>query len=93
MRIAAKYSHLNGEEHLIVHRNDLRDQIQQVIGRIDAESCRTKQSREIRKRGQLLFSPTDLNAAFKREFDTLGWKQERRNFWVTSDERLLPADP
>lgn len=89
MRIAAKYSHLNGEEHLIVHRNELWDQVQQVIGRIDAESCRTKQSREIRKRGQLLFSPTDLNAAFKREFESLGWKQERRNFWVTSEERLM----
>lgn len=89
MRIAAKYSHLNGEEHLIVHRNELWDQVQQVIGRIDAESCRTKQSREIRKRGQLLFSPTDLNAAFKREFESLGWKQGRRNFWVTSEERLM----
>ena len=37
----------------------------------------------------MLFSPTDLNAAFKREFESLGWKQERRNFWVTSEERLM----
>ena len=46
-------------------------------------------SRETRKRGQLLYSPTDMNAAFKKEFQALGWKQERRNFWVTSDERLM----
>ena len=89
MRIAAKYSHLNGEEHLIVHRNQLWEQVQHVIGRVNAEACRTKQSREIRRQGQWLFSPTDLNAAFKREFQLLGWNQERRNFWVTADERLM----
>lgn len=54
MRIAAKYSHLNGEEHLIVHRNHLWEQVKHVIDRVHAESCRTKQSREIRKQGHVL---------------------------------------
>lgn len=89
MQIAAKYSHLNGEEYLLVHQRDLWEQVQSVITKIDAEACRTKLSRESRKRGQLLYSPTDLNSAFKREFETLGWSQERRSFWVTSDERLM----
>ena len=89
MQIAAKYSHLNGEEYLIVHQSQLWDQVQAVVSRIDAVACRTKMSRETRKRGQLLYSPTDMNAAFKKEFEALGWKQERRNFWVTSDERLM----
>ncbi len=89
MQIAAKYSHLNGEEYLLVHQRDLWDQVQSVIAKIDAEECRTKLSRESRKRGQLLYSPTDLNSAFKKEFASLGWNQERRNFWVTSDERLM----
>ena len=82
MQIAAKYSHLNGEEYLLVHQRDLWEQVQSVITKIDAEACRTKLSRESRKRGQLLYSPTDLNSAFKREFETLGWSQERRSFWV-----------
>ena len=89
MQIAAKYSHLNGEEYLLVHQRELWDQVQSVIAQIDAEDCRTKRSRESRKRGQLLYSPTDLNSAFKREFESLGWSQERRSFWVTSDERLM----
>lgn len=89
MQIAAKYSHLNGEEYLLVHQRELWDQVQSVIAKIDAEECRTKLSRESRKRGQLLYSPTDLNAAFKREFESLGWSQERRSFWVTSDDRLM----
>ena len=37
----------------------------------------------------MLYSPADLNAAFKREFQALGWQQERRNFWVASNERLM----
>ena len=89
MQIAAKYSHLNGEEYLIVHQNQLWNQVQTVIAQVDAEACRTKRSRETRKRGQLLYSPTDMNAAFKRQFEALGWRQERRSFWVTSDERLM----
>ena len=89
MQIGAKYSHLNGEEYLLVHQRGLWDQVQSVIASIDAEVCRTKMSRESRKRGQLLYSPTDMNAAFKRQFDALGWKQERRSFWVSSDERLM----
>lgn len=80
MQIAAKYSHLNGEEYLLVHQRELWDQVQSVIAKIDAEECRTKRSRESRKRGQLLYSPTDLNSAFKREFESLGWSQERRSF-------------
>ena len=89
MQIVAKYSHLNGEEYLLVHQRQLWEQVQAVVARVDAESCRTKRSREIRKQGQMLYSPTDLNAAFKREFEALGWKHERRNFWVASDERLM----
>lgn len=89
MRVAARYSHLNGEEYLLVHQPNLWHQVQDVIGIVDAQACRTKVSRESRSRGKLLYSPADMNAAFKREFESLGWKQERRSFWVTSDERLM----
>lgn len=89
MKIAARYSHLNGEEFLIVHKRQLWREVQSVIQKVDASKCRTKRSREARKQGQMLYSPTDLNSAFKKEFEALGWNQQRRNFWVTADERLM----
>ena len=49
MRIEARYSHLNGEEYLIVHRKQLweeLEELQAVIAGVDAWSCRTKVSKE-----------------------------------------------
>jgi Txe/YoeB family toxin of Txe-Axe toxin-antitoxin module len=42
MKIAQKYSHLNGEEYLIVHHNKLYQEIKEVIASIDADTFRTK---------------------------------------------------
>ncbi len=38
MKIAQKYSHLNGEEYLIVHYNNLYKEIKEVIASIDAKN-------------------------------------------------------
>ena len=46
MRIGARYSHLNGEEYLLVHRKKQWKEVQKVIAGIDAEACKTKVSRE-----------------------------------------------
>ncbi len=45
MRIGARYSHLNGEEYLLVHHPQLLREVEGVIAEVDAESCRTKVSR------------------------------------------------
>ncbi len=89
MRIKAHYSHLNGEEYLIVHRKQLWEEVKEVIVGVDAVACRTKMSRERNKQGNLLFSPTDMNKAFKEGFHSLGWSERRSAFWVTSDEKVL----
>ena len=89
MRIAVKYSHMNGEEFLLVHKPKLWQEVQDVIASVDAEACRTKVSKEITKRGRRLYSPIDMNKAFKEGLESFGWKSERRNFWVTQDEQLL----
>ena len=89
MRIAARYSHLNGEEYMLVHRKALWDEIQEVIEEVDATACRTKISREKTMRGRLLYSPGDMNIAFKRGLETRGWSERRNRFWVTDDEKLL----
>ncbi len=89
MRIAARYSHLNGLEYLLVHHRELWDEILDVISRVDAESCKTKKSDEKTMRGRLLYSPKAMNRAFKLNFEQLGWQQRRQTFWVTGDERLM----
>ncbi|MDE0008217.1 MAG: BglII/BstYI family type II restriction endonuclease [Gammaproteobacteria bacterium] len=89
MRIGAKYSHLNGEEYLIVHHSELWAEVQRVIAGVDAEACRTKVSREKRMRGRMLYSPPDMNAAYKAGFESLGWSERNTRFWVTHNERLL----
>lgn len=89
MRIGAKYSHLNGEEYLLVHKKALWREILSVISSVDAAQCKTKRSNEQRTAGQLFYSPPDMNNAFKRGFKGLGWQQRQKTFWVTSDEKLL----
>jgi hypothetical protein len=85
MRIAQKYSHLNGEEYLIVHHAAEYQEIQQAIAQIDANQHRTKVSDEKGRKGQLLYNPASLNTAFKQQFHQLGWEERRRDFYVSAD--------
>lgn len=89
MRVAARYSHLNGEEFLLVHRKNLWDEILAVIESVDAEACRTKVSRERTRRGELLYSPIDMNKAMAAEFGKRGWEQRRQGFWATDDDKIV----
>ena len=89
MQIKARYSHLNGEEYLLVHRKQLWDEVQGEIERVDAFACRTKVSKEKTMRGKTLYSPTAMNQAFKQGLQERGWSERRRTFWVTADERLM----
>ena len=89
MKIAQKYSHLNGEEYLIVHHNNLYEEIKDVINNIDAEEFRTKVSKEKRKAGNSLLSPIDLNAAFNTEFYKRNWMESRYNYYITLNRELM----
>ncbi len=68
MEIRAHYSHLNGEEYLLVHRKKLWDEVQNVIAEVDALACKTKVSKEKTMPGKTLFSPADMNREFKKGF-------------------------
>ncbi len=98
MKIAQVYSHLNGLEFLKVHKPSLWDEIQRVIEGVDAAKCRTKVSKEKTMKGQLLYSPVDMNATFKRLLQKEKWSASRVSYWVTRDEKLIrktlsmPAD-
>lgn len=89
MHIGATYSHLNGEEYLLVHRPTLHAEVLEAIAGVDAEELRTKLSEEKRSKGRLLYAPRELNPAFEREFVGRGWQERRIPFWVTRDQRLL----
>jgi len=89
MKIAQKYSHLNGEEYLIVHHNNLYKEIKDVIANIDAEKLRTKISKEKRKIGNSLLAPIELNEAFNSEFYKRKWEESRYNYYITLNRELM----
>ncbi len=59
MRIVERYSHMNGEEFLLVHSPDLWQEIKDVITDVDAEACKTIVSRERNRVREMLYSPED----------------------------------
>jgi hypothetical protein len=89
MKIAKIYSHLNGQEFLLVHHKKLWKDVQAVIADIDAEKCKTKVSEEKTMRGKLLFSPKDMNDCFAQRLNAQGWAESRVNYWVTADAKLI----
>ncbi len=89
MKIAQKYSHLNGEEYLIVHHKDLYKELIQLIKSIDATKLMTKESREKGMVGRMLFSPVALNRAFIEAFREKGWSESRYRYYVTTDRKLM----
>ncbi|NMC60211.1 MAG: restriction endonuclease, partial [Candidatus Methanofastidiosa archaeon] len=90
MKIAQKYSHLNGEEYLIVHHNDLYQEIATVIKSIDAKRFLTKESKEKTMPGAMLYSPIELNKTFNEKFNKLGWSESRYKYFITTDQKILP---
>ncbi|MDK2979328.1 MAG: hypothetical protein PWP52_2042 [Bacteroidales bacterium] len=89
MKISQKYSHLNGEEYLLVHHKKLYTEIKKVIGSIDASKFLTKESKEKTMKGRLLYSPVDLNKAFTESFNKLDWNEGRYQYYITTNQKYL----
>jgi len=89
MKIVETYSHLNGLEFLIVHRPKLWKQVKEVIAAVDATSCKTKVSREVRMKGQLKYSPIEMNQQFSLLLRDKEWKESRVSYWVTRSAKLI----
>lgn len=90
MKIAQKYSHLNGEEYLTVHHRVLYEEITEIINSIDATKFFTKESKEKTRQGKMLFSPVELNKTFAEYFNKLDWHESRYSYYITTDQKLLP---
>ncbi|MBI1781507.1 MAG: restriction endonuclease [Sphingobacteriales bacterium] len=89
MKISQKYSHLNGEEYLIVHHKKIYGEIIDVIEGIDASNFMTKKSKEKTMAGRMLYSPVELNNTFNKKFNALGWHETRYQYYVTTNPKLL----
>lgn len=89
MKIVQTYSHLNGLEYLLVHKQGLWDEVRQVIDAVDGKACKTKISKEKNMTGKVLYSPIDMNEAFSGLLAKHGWGESRVSYWVTKSERLI----
>ncbi len=89
MKIAETYSHLNGLEFLLVHKPKLWKGITEVVSAVNADECRTKVSKEKTMKGELLYSPIDMNASFKRLLRQSRWEESRVTYWVTRSQKLI----
>jgi hypothetical protein len=91
MRIVETYSHLNGEEYLLVKRPTIFQEIKDVVSHVDASNCLTKKSKEKTMRGKRLYSPRALNKEFDRHFAKRGWAESRYRYYVTTNRKYVDA--
>ena len=77
MKIAATYSHKGGTELVETEYPEHLAEIRSVIESIRVEIYRTKKSKEKTMPGQMLYSPVELNTAFKDKLCALGWASHR----------------
>jgi len=89
VKLVECYSHLNGLEFLLVHKPSLWHEIQDVIKQVNAFACKTKVSKEKNMKGRLLYSPVEMNKAFKTLLKEKGWAESRVSYWVTKDAKLI----
>jgi len=89
VKIIERYSHLNGEEYLIVHHNNIYKEIVDIIRAIDADKFRTKVSKEKTMEGRLLYNPDELNRRFKYLFKKRNWKDVRYSYYITTDYLIM----
>lgn len=89
MKIIEKYSHLNGEEYLLVHRKKILDEILNTIEIVDANELKTKISKEKTMIGKELYNPDALNREFHKLFKELGWEDVRYSYYVTTNYQIM----
>jgi hypothetical protein len=79
MKVVEEFSHKGGREFIREKFPREMDEIYQIISKVDLNGYKTKTSREKTMLGKMLYSPVELNKAFKSEFESLGWSSHERN--------------
>jgi hypothetical protein len=77
MLIAGIYSFNDGEAVMKSEYPSELEEVRQIVQHVDSQSCKTKLSREKTKRNQMLYSPSCLNKAFRKEFTKYQWRSHR----------------
>src|SRR3989344_334398 len=79
MKIINTYSFKGGEKYLKEkHPKELRE-VFGAIEALDASLCLTKESKEKTKKGQVLFSPVDMNNYLKTFLHHKGWTEKAKD--------------
>jgi len=89
VRIVKFYSHLNGWEFIKVHKPGLWSEIEEIVASVDAHACKVKESKEIRSKGVMFYSPIEMNKRMVTGFAARQWKEQRTRYWVTEDAQLI----
>lgn len=79
MKIVGKYNFNDGKNYIEKNYKNLLTEIEEVISKIDAKSCKTKISKEKTIQGKNLYSPFELNKLFKKHLKSNGWESHREN--------------
>lgn len=77
MVIAGQFSFNGGKQEVEKRYPKLLREVKEVISSVDANLYKTKTSKEKTMNGQMLFSPVEINNAFKGGFHPLGWRAVR----------------
>ena len=77
MRIVGEYSFNGGKKTIQRCYTELLLEIRNVIESVDAQVCKTKESKEKTMPGKMLFCPKKLNEDFKKRFSDKAWKPVR----------------
>jgi hypothetical protein len=77
MKIVCQYNFNNGLDYITNFYEKEYSEIQKIISSIDASQYKTKESSEKTMIGRMLFSPRELNSAFKNAFSSFGWKSKK----------------
>ena len=84
MKIVYEYSHLNGLEHLMVHKPELLEEIRAAIKNINANDF-IKISNDKVKKGKKLYDQKKINKAFQDELYPKGWKSVTTPYYVADN--------
>ena len=77
MKVVARYDFNDGKKFIQTNYKNELDEIVKVISKIDASKYKTKESEEKTMVGKMLFFPSELNKAFKSEFEKISWTHHK----------------
>ena len=84
MKIANMYSHLNGYEFMLVHKQGLWEEIENAIKSVDANSF-IKYSKDKVRKGKPLYDQKSINKAIEAFLFPRGWQSVTTPYYVTGD--------